>query len=171
MTSLAGHRIARIDPLRIRSRYPRTIGRNARLGAHGDGPTTRAWRVETDAGAVGWGLDDGPEADPNPLVARALDVALHDLAAQVLDVPLHRMLGGTDPAPVIPCYSGAIYFDDLDPEEAPRGIEGVLAACAADHAAGYRAFKLKLGRGNRWMETEAGFARDPDAPGLGIVLR
>lgn len=178
MTSLAGHRIARIDPLTIRSRYPRTIGRNARLGAHGDGPTTRAWRVETDAGAVGWGLDEGPEADPSPLVgrpleeliapesgildhaARPLDVALHDLAAQVLGVPLHRMLGGTDLAPVIPCYSGAIYFDDLDPEEAPRGIDGVLAACAADHAAGYRAFKLKLGRGNRWMETEAGFARD-----------
>ena len=177
MSALAGHRVSAVEPLTLRSRYPRTIGRNARLGAHGDGPSARGWRVTTDSGHVGWGMDEGPAADPSSLVGRPLeelvdpdvgvvdpaalplDVALHDLAARVQGVPLHRMLGGTGTA-VVPCYSGAIYFDDLDPDGAPRGVDGVLAACAADHAAGCRAFKLKLGRGNRWMETEAGYARD-----------
>ncbi|WP_114854463.1 enolase C-terminal domain-like protein [Brachybacterium sp. YJGR34] len=177
LPSLAGHRITAVEPLEIRSRYPRPIGRNARLGAHGEGPAARAYMVRTDSGFTGWGMDEGPPGTPELLVgrpleevfnpgtgildplARPVDVALHDLAARILEVPVHAMIGGLGSTEV-PCYSGAIYFDDLDPEDAPRGIEGVLAGCAADHAAGYRAFKLKIGRGNRWMETEEGFARD-----------
>jgi L-alanine-DL-glutamate epimerase-like enolase superfamily enzyme len=69
------------------------------------------------------------------------------------------MLGGSG-APAVPCYSGAIYFDDLDPGSAPRGIDGVLAACAEDVGAGHRGLKLKIGRGNRWMPPEEGFRRD-----------
>src|SRR5207244_9661773 len=58
------------------------------------------------------------------------------------------------------CYDGAIYMDDVDPEAAPRGLPAVMANCAQDYALGYRAFKLKIGRGNRWMEPEAGLRRD-----------
>lgn len=60
----------------------------------------------------------------------------------------------------MPCYSCAIYFDDLDADSSPRGIDAVLANCAADSDAGYRAFKLKIGRGHRWMDPDAGFRRD-----------
>jgi len=175
--NVRGHRIAAVEGTRLRSRYPRTIGRNARLGAHGDGPEVLAVTVRTDTGVSGWGLYEGSEPDLEAVVGRALeevfdpavgvidplalplDVALHDLAGQLLEMPVHTMLGDLGTTPVA-CYSGAIYFDDLDPEDAPRGIEGVLAACAADHEAGYRAFKLKIGRGNLWMPREEGFARD-----------
>ncbi|MDN5688701.1 MAG: mandelate racemase [Brachybacterium sp.] len=177
MSALTGHRITEVTTSPIRSRYPRTIGRNARLGAHGDGPSALAVTVRTDAGASGWGLYEGPQVDVTRVVGRPLeevfdpasgvtdpaalplDVALHDLAARILDVPVHQMLGGHGKAPVA-CYSGAIYFDDLDPEDSPRGIDAVLASCAADRASGHRGFKLKIGRGNRWMGAEEGFARD-----------
>lgn len=174
---LSGHRLVEVTSQPLRSRYPRTIGRNARLGAHGDGPTALAVSVRTDAGARGWGMYEGPEPALQACVGRPLeeifapgigvldraalplDIALHDLAGHLLGQPVHQVLGGDGPAEV-PCYSGAIYFDDLDPDDAPRGIEGVLAACEADHRAGYRGLKLKIGRGSRWMAPEVGFARD-----------
>ena len=177
--SLAGHRLEAVTVTEVRSRYPRTIGRNARLGVHGDGPSARAVTVRTDAGATGWGMVEGPPAEYDACVGRPLeelldpdvgvveaealplDVALHDLSATILGIPVHEMLGGRGNT-AVPCYSGAIYFDDLDagPDGAPRGIDGVLASCAEDVAAGHRGLKLKIGRGNRWMPTEEGFRRD-----------
>ncbi|ACQ78906.1 Mandelate racemase/muconate lactonizing protein [Beutenbergia cavernae DSM 12333] len=174
---LADHRIASIETSRVSTRYPRNVGRNARIGNHGTGFDTTAVIVRTDAGASGWGVVEGsldgadavvgrplldvfdPAAGVTDTAALPLDFALHDLAATILDVPAHTLLGGLGESEVT-TYSGAIYFDDLDPDDAPRGLEAVLANCAEDWAAGFRAFKLKIGRGNRWMETEAGFARD-----------
>jgi L-alanine-DL-glutamate epimerase-like enolase superfamily enzyme len=132
--------------------------------------------VRTDTGKVGWGLVAGAVAadevvgravgeliDPAVGVLdeslRGLDFALHDLVGQIEDLPVHALLGGLGRT-TVPAYDGAIYFADLDPEEGPRGVAAVLADCAADDAAGYRAFKLKIGRGNRWMERLAGDARD-----------
>lgn len=174
---LAEHRIQSIELVTVGARYPRTIGRNARLGSHGSGLRATAVVVRSDAGASGWGLAGGPLDGAGALVGRdlldvfdpatgvtdpaalPLDLALHDLAARILGTPVHALLGGRGDERVT-CYSGAIYFDDLDPDDAPRGVGAVLAGCATDWAAGFRAFKLKIGRGHRWMEREAGFARD-----------
>ncbi|NED98632.1 enolase C-terminal domain-like protein [Phytoactinopolyspora halotolerans] len=174
---LADHRIATIETARITTRYPRTVGRNARLPSHGSGFDSTVAVVRTDAGASGWGVIRGsvddcgavigmpvsdlfdPAAGVVHLPALPLDFALHDLAGTILGTPVHTLLGDAGDGPVT-CYSGAIYFDDLDPDDAPRGIDAVLANCASDWAAGFRAFKLKIGRGNRWMDPEAGFARD-----------
>ncbi len=46
------------------------------------------------------------------------------------------------------------------PREQPRGIAAVLDACQMDYGAGYRAFKLKIGRGNQWMPRREGDRRD-----------
>jgi len=189
---LADHRISAVRTLTIRSRYPRTVGKNARLGSHGEGPTSPIRELVTDLGATGWGLSwTRPEATPD-LVGRSVaelidpalgviaeeampfDFPLHDLAGAILGQPVYRMLGAAGPAAHL-CYDGAIYMDDLDPEDAPRGVAAVLENCRRDHEMGYRAFKLKIGRGNRWMEPEAGRRRDievtravreayPDAP-------
>jgi D-galactarolactone cycloisomerase len=177
MTMLDDQRIARVEATTVRTRYPRTVGRNARLGSHGSGFETTAVVVHTDAGASGWGVVEGrldgadavvgrplldvfdPATGVTDPAARPLDFALHDLAARIEGIPVHTLLGDRGERAVT-CYSGAIYFDDLDPEDTPRGLAAVLENCASDWAAGFRAFKLKIGRGNRWMETEAGFARD-----------
>lgn len=174
---LEGERLAAVEPNTIGVRYPRTIGRNARLGSHGSGFATTAVTLRTDSGHSGWGLVEGRAGDLRQWVGRPveelfdpevgvldqaaapLDFALHDLAARILEVPAYELLGGRGERSVS-CYSGAIYFDDLDPEDSPRGVAAVLESCAADWAAGFRAFKLKIGRGYRWMDRDTGFARD-----------
>ncbi|MEV6285660.1 enolase C-terminal domain-like protein [Kribbella sp. NPDC051770] len=169
--SLDHHFVSSVEVSTIRSRYPRTIGRNARLGSHGDGPVDDVVVLRTDTGKTGWGLQAGPVRDvtgksvgelidPASGVRdeslRGLDFALHDLAGQILDLPVHALLGSSG-STTVACYDGAIYFADLD---GPGGVGEVLAHCAADDAAGYRAFKLKIGRGNRWMSRAEGDARD-----------
>lgn len=86
-------------------------------------------------------IEEGTNED-----ALLLDIPRHDLAGAVLGAPVYALLGAKGPKKLL-IYSGAIYFDDLDPENKPRGIEGVLPSCQQDYEAGYRAFKLKIGRG------------------------
>lgn len=170
-------RITRFERSTLRSRYPRTVGRNARLGSHGSGPESQIVILHTDSGHVGWGLVAATLPPEEQVIGHAveelfdsavgvldprmlgLDFALHDLAGQLLQLPVHHMLGGRGETS-LPVYDGAIYFDDLDPEESPAGITAPLANCAADHELGFRAFKLKIGRGNRWLDRAAGDARD-----------
>ncbi|QGN34063.1 mandelate racemase/muconate lactonizing enzyme family protein [Microlunatus sp. Gsoil 973] len=157
--------------------YPRTVGRNARLGSQGSGPMATAAVITTDSGAVGWGLIEGRSGGNDSIIGRSLtelidpadgvrdessrwlDIALHDLLGVVADRPVWDLLGGAGPT-TVPVYSGAVYFDDLDPDDAPRGPAAVLENCRADADLGYRDFKLKIGRGNRWMARAEGDARD-----------
>jgi len=44
----------------------------------------------------------------------------------------------------------------------PAGIDKVLENCRWDYDYGYRQFKVKIGRGNRWMPAKAGLKRDID---------
>jgi L-alanine-DL-glutamate epimerase-like enolase superfamily enzyme len=53
-----------------------------------------------------------------------------------------------------------IYFDDLEPASNPAGPDKILEECKWDYDYGYRQFKLKIGRGNKWMEKEKGLQRD-----------
>jgi len=175
--TLEEHRISEIKTLKVTSRYPRTIGRNARAGIHGTGPTAQVRVITTNQGAVGWGLSWTDEQDMPDLIGKSvaelfnpevgvineeampLDFPLHDLAGVILNQPVYQMLGANGET-VIPCYDGAIYMDDLLPEDNPRGIEAVLSNCRNDYDMGYRAFKLKIGRGYKWMEFEEGLQRD-----------
>lgn len=173
---LSEHRIQRIETRTLQDRYPRLVGRNARLGHHGRGGQYQIRVLITDKGAKGWGMSHGPDEQVQKFIgsrvselfdtdegtnedALLLDIPLHDLAGAILGVPVYALLGakGTKKLPI---YSGAIYFDDLDPDDKPRGIAGVLSSCQQDYEAGYRAFKLKIGRGFKWMPKEEGIKRD-----------
>ncbi|MGZ0153083.1 enolase C-terminal domain-like protein [Kribbella sp. WER1] len=169
--TLSKHTISSVTTVQLGYEYLRTIGRNSFLGSHGSGGSVTAYVVETDRGATGWGLplSDG---DPVSLIGRPLadlidpergvidpaaeflDYPLHDLAARILDVPVYAMLGGAG-SPRVRCYSGGIYFDDLD-----GGLDAIRANLVQDHAFGFRDFKLKIGRGHRWMDPHAGLQRD-----------
>ena len=173
---LEQHRIAAIDAATIASVFPRTVGRNSFRGSHGNGRRHEVIVVTTDRGKVGWGPPLGAVGDVARFVGRcvadlidpqrgvvnealSLDYPLHDLAGVILDLPVYRMLGDAG-LKELPVYSGAIYFDDLDPTEAPAGLASIERNLAQDEALGYRDFKLKLGRGYRWMPRAEGFARD-----------
>lgn len=173
---LSEHRLHKIETRSLQDHYPRLIGRNARLGYHGHGGQYQIRLLTTDKGAKGWGMSHGTDEQVQKFIgakvsdlfdpqegtkeeAILLDIPLHDLAGAILNAPGYVLLGAKGPTEV-PIYSGAIYFDDLDPENNPRGIAGVLSSCQQDYDAGYRSFKLKIGRGFKWMPREEGIQRD-----------
>ena len=88
-----------------------------------------------------------------------LDIPLHDLAGVILLQPVWAMTGASKPH-LTKVYSGMIYFDDLDPTDNPAGVDKVLENCRCDYDYGYRQFKVKIGRGNKWMPAQAGLQRD-----------
>jgi len=179
--ALSSHRIAAIETRQISLRWPRHVGKNSKRDSHGWGPQPAVVILRTDQGAMGWGEMPGDAKALEASRARAtgrtvaelfdpargivepglkpLDFALHDLAGVILGRPVWQMLGAPLPPP-LPCYSGMIYFDDLEPAEAPAGIDAVLKNCAWDRAHGYRQLKVKIGRGGKWMPGEPGLRRD-----------
>jgi len=178
---LAYHTIQSVSFDDIRLQYPRFVGKNARLDVHGFGPRIGICTITTDKGATGWaslrGGRSGAQRILSELIGKKLsdvfqvsvgitddrflpfDIALHDLAGVVLNKPVYALLGRDTPF-TTKYYSGMIYFDDLEPAHAPGGIDKVLANCRYDYDYGYRQFKLKIGRGHRWMAQKEGLARD-----------
>lgn len=178
---LKDHTIDSVSFSSVQMNYPRQVGRNAQLGIHGHGPEVKVGILRTGQGAMGWGMlqaggDEQKQAtdyvqgkavseliDPGVGLidkeAYAFDIILHDLAGKILKKPVYELLGRTTPF-VTNCYSGMIYFDDLDPEEKPAGVDKIIEECQYDYDVGYRQFKLKIGRGNKWMTPEKGMKRD-----------
>lgn len=179
--ALSGHKIEKVEFYSFRARYPRLHGKNARLSYHGFGGEVTVAKLYTDKGAAGWGqistrLDKAREAvslveghDLTSLFAcetgilderlAALDIPLHDLAGQILGIPVSKMIKQTAVSK-IPVYDGAIYMNDIIPEDKPFGVNKVLEDCAFDYELGHRTLKIKIGRGNMWMEHDAGLIRD-----------
>jgi len=173
---LSQHRIVKIEARRLQDRYPRMVGRNAKGNPAGRGGSYQLRMLTTDKDKRGWGMSAPPEERVRKFVgarvgdifglengpieeAFAIQIPLYDLVGNILEVPVYELLGARGPQG-IPIYSGAIYFDDLEPQNAPRGVTGVLASCQQDYDVGYRAFKLKIGRGFKWMPREEGLKRD-----------
>ena len=181
---LKNHRITGYELKRARLHWPRLVGKNARLDVHGNGPTENVVVFETSNGATGWGQIGWSPDDTRRVcdevvgktVADVLspatgirsdrwwpvDVALHDLAAVIREEPVWKMLGGGDAPLEMKIYSGMVYFDDLEPTDNPAGLDKVLENAKWDYDYGYRQLKVKIGRGNRWMDAEDGLQRDID---------
>lgn len=180
-TSLAGrrlgeHRIAKIETRWLHDRFPRMVGANAKLKPVGRGGRYQIGIITTDQSAAGWAMCHAEHDELQQFVgtrisdlfdleqgaseaAQPLELVLYDLVGHILQRAVWKMLGAHGPR-VIPLYSGAIYFDDLLPVDKPRGIAGVLASCQQDYDVGYRAFKLKIGRGFKHMPRQQGLRRD-----------
>ncbi len=178
---LASYRIDKIVFKQFRARYPRLHGKNAVRSYHGFGGSVVVAQLWTDQGAMGWGMLSTPTEnarlaagslqgkklcevfDPetgilNPEL-KAFDIPLHDLAGVILGIPVSRMINPVA-VPTVRLYDGAIYMDDIIPEDKPFGMERVLEECCQDWSIGHRALKIKIGRGHRWMEHDEGLTRD-----------
>lgn len=180
---LSKHRLSAIDFRSVDTSWPRPVGRNAVRGHHGFKRKQTICLLKTDQRATGWGMghrrsiekiadrvkgnpiselfavDQGIRADD----LKPLDFALHDLAGRILEMPVWKMVADgsrTEPYETR-VYSGMIYFDDLDPPENPAGVKKLIEECQWDYDYGYRQFKVKIGRGHRWMKPKsAGMKRD-----------
>jgi len=84
-----------------------------------------------------WHLHYGGRGGSVSLAVSACDIALWDLKARRFGSPLWRLLGGFDPA--VPCYAGGI---DLD-----FTLDALLQQTDDNLAKGFRAIKMKVGRG------------------------
>ncbi len=86
-----------------------------------------------------------------------LDAPLFDLVGKLTGKPVWQLLGKSV-RERIPAYDGTLYFADvLHPD---KGVSAVTDECKESVDAGYKGFKLKLGRNFKWMPPETGRARD-----------
>lgn len=86
-----------------------------------------------------------------------MSILVYDLAAKELGISCIDLLGGRV-RDRIPAYETTLYFQDLlDPELGPSKV---AKEAAEAYQSGYRDFKIKTGRGGRWMMPAAGMRRD-----------
>lgn len=179
--ALSEHRIEKVSFHRFRAHYPRLHGKNARLSYHGFGGEVTVAVIHTQRGATGWAqlsdsLEEAKERLPLLVGKRlsdvfradvgisdpqlhAFDLPLHDLAGQILGVPVCRMIN-PDASLSASVYDGAIYMNDIIPEDKPFGGERVIQDSVDDWNMGHRILKVKIGRGSIWMDHDAGLKRD-----------
>lgn len=170
-------RITRAVGFRLPLKRNKVAGRNARLGVHGDTSSDRMLRLFTNKGIEGLGYcPAGKEAVAKLLGRNPFDyyekserrmtgplgvgtMPLWDLAGKALDKPVYKLLGGKGSRHV-PVYDGSIYFADLLPQYKDRWRDRFKKEIDMGRVLGHRAFKVKVGRGNKWMDRAAGDERD-----------
>ncbi len=170
-------RITRAVRFDLPCRRSKVAGKNARLGVHGDRAIDPMLRLYTNADVEGVGnCRAGTEAvakllgkDPfefyrcdetrivGPLGAGTMP--LWDLLGKLLNKPVYDLLGGAGPAQVA-VYDGSIYFSDLLPQYMHNWRDQIREEIDMGLEIGHRAFKIKIGRGAKWMKRDEGDARD-----------
>lgn len=178
LDALREQKVVQLRGLRHRAPRPKFVGKNAHLDDHGDSVSDQILLIRTDAGIEGLGSGSLPIADARRILGQTVaelwtdgtgstgglgrvDHALFDLVGKILGKPAWSLLGGTG-SEWLNIYDGSIYFNDLLPEHSGRGVARLLDEVDMGLEAGLRAFKIKVGRGFRWMEPKAGFERDVD---------
>jgi D-galactarolactone cycloisomerase len=88
---------------------------------------------------------------------RFLDGALFDLIGKLTGNPAWKLIGSSA-RDRVEVYDGTLYFSDIWFKD--RGVHAVVEEAQEAKSSGYRGLKLKLGRGWKWMEKDAGLQRD-----------
>ena len=175
MPNLHGEKIVRIEKVVMKFKRPRLIGRNARIGVHGDMVTDPVVRIHTSSGAIGVGWSRLGREKAEALVSKsigdvfqlpggsneagtAIDLPLWDLGAKLSGQPLYKLLGARG-SRAVELYDGSVYIDDLDASD-EEAVEIFREEVKTGHDYGYKNFKIKIGRGARWMPVAEGTDRD-----------
>ena len=170
-------RITRIVAFNLVSKRPKMVGKNSRLDVHGDGATDRMVRLYTNSGHEGLGCCRANEQTLSSILGKnpfdyfqakepamrsplgAGTMPLWDLAGKALKKPVYELLGAKGSRKVR-VYDGSIYFADLLPEYMSNWEDRFKQEIDDGFARGHTAFKIKIGRGAKWMPAEEGFDRD-----------
>lgn len=168
-------RVSQVEKVILKGTRPRSIGHNARIPTHGPNVQDPVVRIRTDSGAVGVGWSRLNRAQAEGLIGKrigelfewpagvregyaSIDLPLWDLVARLEGQPLYRLLGAKGSREV-ELYDGSVYIDDLEASD-EEAAEIFREEVASGQAHGYRNFKIKIGRGARWMPTSEGLDRD-----------
>jgi L-alanine-DL-glutamate epimerase-like enolase superfamily enzyme len=172
-------KITRIVSFDLSTKRRKFVGKNAKRGDHGQNSRDRMVRLYTNMGVEGLGRCWKPEAAlapllgqnpfkecelasrkmPGPLGRRTM--VLWDLAGKVLERPVYQLLGAAKSGKV-PVYDGSIYMSDLMPKYSGNWEDRFKEEIDMSMRAGHRAFKIKIGRGFKWMSRNEGDKRDAD---------
>jgi L-alanine-DL-glutamate epimerase-like enolase superfamily enzyme len=170
-------KITRIVGFDLVSERSKLAGKNSRLGVHGRRANDRMVRLFTNVGLEGIGNCRAGKRELAQLLGKkpfefynstnrritgpmgAGTMPLWDLIGKVLKKPVYELLGGAGPKRV-PVYDGSIYFSDLLPEYKHKPLDRFKEEIDMGMAIGHRAFKVKIGRGAKWMQPKEGYARD-----------
>ena len=175
-------RMNRVVGLSLRSHRHKNLGPNSQLGVHGSTASERILQIHTDIGVVGWGFFRAESESAASLLGRnpvellcdqshglgPATMPLWDLVGKLLSKPVYELLGNRGCSRV-PVYDSSIYFADLMPEYAKDYRDWFKKEVDMGLEMGHRAFKVKIGRGAKWMPQEEGNARDREI--LEIIRR
>ncbi|NHN33709.1 mandelate racemase [Paenibacillus sp. S3N08] len=172
-------RIEKIEWAILQGERPRSAGSNARIGVHGKTVSERMARVTIDGvSGFGWSLLTKEEAEPligktvseifhpeNGFIQpqfRSIEFALLDWAGQILQKPVYELISRQAiSGPVaVPCYDTSLYFDDLLLDNDAEAVKLLQSEAAEGWDKGHRNFKIKIGRGGRYMPNVEGMRRD-----------
>jgi L-alanine-DL-glutamate epimerase-like enolase superfamily enzyme len=155
----------------------KVAGRNAKLDVHGDRSNDRMLRLYTNAGVEAVGNCRADQKAVGELIGKdpfafyrgddrkmtgplgAGTMPLWDLLGKLVKKPVFELLGGAGSERVL-VYDGSIYYADLLPQYADKWRDRFREEIDMGLKIGHRAFKIKVGRGFKWMKREEGDARD-----------
>lgn len=174
-------RIDRIEYGTLIGKRPRLAGNNSRIPVHGLEVTLPLIRLTTADGASGFGLGRIGVDSAQALLGLPLSDLLspegrvREAVAEV-EFPLWDMLGKNKGMPVyelvarseaqtseplrVPCYDTTLLIDDLHLESNEAGAALIAEEARYGYERNHRNFKIKVGRGARWMPLDKGTQRD-----------
>ncbi|MDB5083214.1 MAG: Mandelate racemase/muconate lactonizing protein [Bacilli bacterium] len=160
----------------------RSAGCNARKGVHGKSVPTPLAQV-TINGLTGFGWSRITREQAGALVGAPLSLVfteegqirpefwgiefpLYDWIGKLVQKPVYQLIArqALDPENrfTVTCYDTSLYIDDLHLEKDPEAVELIQSEAVDGWSRGHRHFKIKVGRGARFMPLPAGMKRDID---------
>ena len=174
-------RIERIEYGTLVGKRPRLAGNNSRIPVHGLEVELPLIRLTTADGASGFGTGRADAETAQALLGRrfsdllspagrvredsgAFEFPLWDLLGNLQDKPVYELVA-RDEMRVgerlrVPCYDTTLTIDDLHLESNEAGAALIAEEARFGYENDHRNFKIKVGRGARWMPLEKGTQRD-----------
>jgi L-alanine-DL-glutamate epimerase-like enolase superfamily enzyme len=177
----AGWHIEHLEWGVLPGKRARPAGRNARLDIHGEDVPLQLLRI-TAAGTIGFGWSSMTRKKAESLLQipirdmftadgivrpeyRMLEFPLYDWLGKITGKPVYSMFAINDQVAVntpfmVPCYDTSLYFDELHLQDDKSAVEFMKTEAMEGRQRGHRNFKLKVGRGARFMPLSEGLKRD-----------
>ena len=173
--------IDRIEYGTLTGKRPRLAGNNSRIPVHGLEVNVPLIRLTTADGASGFGLASADAETAQALLGqRFSDLLSPDGRVReewtAFEFPLWDLLGNLKGKPVyalvardekrigerlrVPCYDTTLLIDDLHLDSNEAGAALIAEEARYGYERNHRNFKIKVGRGARWMPLEKGTQRD-----------